>query len=514
MPSYNPNELITNPECLFGRQKDLEIIVNTIKSGTNRQVQGEKRFGKTCFLQCTKSILDGENGYISIYFDCKKLHRFKGTANFYRVLIGHIVAELTKRKLLYCEHIVKNFTILPCIDFEDTYERLIEVKDFRIESIFEEIIPYYSELFDTRFVFLLDEYEYLMTTILDNPQGFMLIRTLSDLPRIKGIKPLTYILSGSWTWIKMCTTTGSPELNNQGASILYLGAIDSDSCNSMINHYSDGYELPINNKTIFDYSGGVPYYFKKIAETIYLGDNKPCFSLLKEDFTSIVKNLEVAEKHLLLNIIKKKAGNKSLCEGLVLRGILKESSGKFSINGYFFHEYVVNYLKDENQISEILIDLVDSIFGQIEKINLNYKNKGCGNYLFEPITDEHTMRNEFRKECTNNGDFQVFVNSVYRCVFERTAEDIRGNRATLHRIPNNLKSHSFKIQIDSFRQILIHQSTSKEFRPNRNQLNRQDLYRLFLGKVSEPNNKEFYTIQRKVLENFYDYLIEIENEIM
>jgi hypothetical protein len=511
---FNPSELITKPELLFGRKRDLEILINTIKSGTNRQVQGEKRFGKTCFLHCAKSILDNQGGFVTLYLDCKKLNRFKGTANFYRLLIAFIVSELTKRNLLYCEHTIKKFTISPCLDFEDTYERLIEVKDFRIEGIFEEIIPYYSDLFDIRLVLLLDEYEYLMTTILDNPQGFMLIRTLSDLPRLKGIKPLTYILSGSWSWIKMCTVTGSPELNNQGASIIYLGAIDGESFSSMVEYYSEKNELPIKTKTLLDYSGGIPYFAKKIVETIYLGDNNPSFNLLKEDFASISKNLEPDERRLLLNLCRKKSGNKSLCENLLERGILKESSGKFSINGYFFQEYIVNNLKDETQISEILTELVENIFEQIEKINLNFKNKGLGGYLFEPVTDEHSMRKEFRKECSNNGDFQVFINSIYRCIFERTAETNKVSRAIkLHRIPMCLKTHNFIVHIDSFRQNLIHQSSSREFKPNKNQLNRQDLYKIYIGKVTEPTDREFYTIQRKILDNFTSYLYDIEIEI-
>ncbi len=509
MQSFNPNELILNPEFLFGRKRDLEIIVNTIKSGTNRQVQAEKRFGKTCFLHCAKSILDNEHGFVTIYIDCKKLNRFKGTANFYRILISLTVSELTKRKLLDCSHEIRKFKITPCSDFEDIYEQLLDVKDFRIESIFEDIIPYYSDLFDTRFVFLFDEYEYLMSTILDNPQGFMLIRTLSDLPKSKGIKPLTYIISGSWSWLKMCTLTGSPELNNQGASILYLGAIDFEDFKTMIAYCSNDSEPPLKTKALFDYSGGIPYYAKKIAETVILGGSPPDFTLLNEDFATVIKNLEHNEKLLLLNAINKKGGNKSLSESLVLRGILKENGSKFSINSYFFQEYIINNLKVENQVSEILFELVENIFEKIERINLNFRNNGHGNYLFEPITDEHTMRNQFRKECKDPNDFQVFVNSVYRCVFERTA----ANRDNLHRIPAKLKTHYFKKHIDSFRQVHIHQSTSVEFRPNKNQLNRQDLYLIYLGKVNEPTGKEFYTLQRKILDNFNNFLIDIESEI-
>jgi len=508
MQSFNSNELISDPELLFGRQKSLEILVKTIKSGTNRQIQGEKRFGKTCFLHCTKSILDKEQGFITLYFDCKKLDRFKGTVNFYRRLIASIIVEVSKKRLLDREHIIKNFKIFPSLDIDEIYETLLEVKDFIIESIFEEIIPYYSELFDVRFVFLLDEYEHLMKTILDNPQGFMLIRTLSDLPKSKGIKPLTYILSGSWSWIKMCTLTGSPELNNQGASILYLGAIDFEAFNSMINFYSNDKKFSLKTKVLYDYSGGITFYAKKIAVTIQLGGvDQLNYTLLNDDFVSIFKNLEQNEKQLLQNILNKKGVNRSLAGTLVARGILKENGANFSINGDFFQEYIAHNLKEENQASEILEKLVETIFEKIEKINLNYRNNQSGNrnYLFEPIINEHTMRNEFRKVCNDSSDFQVFVNSVYRCVFERTAE----NGKNLQRIPKHLQAHAFKKHIDSFRQIYIHQSTSIEFRPSRNQFNSQDLYNFYLGRANEPTDRQFYIIQKKILDNFESYLDEI-----
>lgn len=514
MNTFNPNELITNPKLLFGRQKELEIIVNTIKCGTNRQVQGEKRIGKTCFLHCAKSLLEGDSCFVSIYFDCKKLNRFKGTANFYRYVISVIVTEITRRKLLDCEHTLKSFRIIPSIEYEDTYERLLSLSDFRIESFLEDLIPYYSDLFDIRFVLLIDEYEYMMTTILDNPQGFMLLRALSDLPKIKGIKPLTYILSGSWPWQKVCTYTGSPELNNQGASILFLGSIDYMDFNEMYDYYTDGKEFYISPSLLYDMSGGVPFFAKKIAETVSLGENKPTSAILKEDFTAILNNLSSEEKKQIGNIISKKKINRPICERLRSRGILKENEGVYLINGVFLQEFFAQNLKDEDSSVEILDTLVNDIFLQIERINLNYKNNGRGNYLFEPITDEHSMHLQFRKICVDSNDFQVFINSVYRCIFERTAEDINGTRQTLLRMPRKLKTHEFKIHIDSFRQIFIHQSTSKEFKPKHNQLRREELNRIYLGKANEPISNDFILIQRKILINFRDFLVELEQEIV
>lgn len=507
--SFSPNEVISDPSFLHGREKDLEIIVNTIKSGTNRQVQGERRFGKTCFLNCTKSILDRDESFVTLYLDCKKLSRFKGTSNFYRFLIALVVSEVSKKKLLDCHHKIKNFSIGPNLDYEDTYEQLLDINDFRVESIFEEIIPYYSDLFDLKFVFLFDDYEYLMTTLLDNTQGFMLLRALSDLPRQKGVKPLTYIISGSWSWLKMCRLTGSPELNNQGASVLYLGSIEFLEFTNMIQNASNNLSFPIKTKTLFDYSGGVPFYAKKIIQTIELGKEMDNFTILNEEFATVINNLEPNEKQLLLSIIKKKSGNRSLSDTLVLRGLLKNNGSKFSINGYYFQEYIINNCKENNQISEILVDLVDNVFEIIEIVNQNFKNNRLGSYLFEPITDEHTMRNQFRKVCEDGDDFQVFVNSVYRCVFERTAE----HGKNLFRIPGNLKSHDFKKHIDSFRQIHIHQSSSKEFHPSSNQLKREELYKIYLGKVNEPRGIEFYSIQRKLLDNFINFLKDIENNI-
>jgi hypothetical protein len=492
---------ITN-EKIYGREELIKELLTTIKRGTNRQIQGEKRFGKTTVLKCLEKELIGK--YLAINLDCKTLTPFKGTVNFYRFLIAKIIAETENQFKLGGGYRFRSFEIESSKYYEDVYDKLLEIKDHKIQIILEQVIRDIVDITDTTIVLLLDEYEYLMTHILNEPQGFMILRNISDETNSKGIKFFTYILSGSWSWIKMCSKTGSPELNNQGASIIHIRDIEYSDFNEMVINEKLALE-EYNGEVLYQLSGGIPFYAKVISNTLHSKKGTLHHSILSSHFSTIIENLDEREKELVNLVLSEAKVDPKRCFNLESRGILKEIKGKHVINGEFLKAYLkeelhFNIVSAESEISN-LVETVFNLFEQVNKQSILKTNKE----IFESVHDENSMRRSMKICCNNQSTFESFISVLYKCFYERSNKMLR--------MPNNLRESNIKKEIDSFRQCYQHLSSSRDFRPNKNQIPLIDLMKEYLKEERLPHEGDYLQLQSGILKKMVSFLEELKREI-
>lgn len=513
MAGFKPSIKITQPELLFGRNKKgqlLDTLILNIKRGSNCQLQGEKRSGKTSVLKCLKTILEKDYPqYIVLFIDFKEIGVANNRFNVYRVLLSKLIFKLSCKNLLNDENKIKNFAIRKCNEWEDVYQNLQDVPDIKVQGILKEFILFYSEYYNIGFVLLFDEYEHLLTVSFDDPTGFMVLRNLADEGGTSDIKPLTYIIAGSKSWERLCTEIGSPELNNCGVGINFtspLKVIDfQDMWEYSLSHAGEILNEQVKDTSlIYEKSGGFPFFAKKIAESANVENGIISDVILKEDFSVMLRNLNERERHFISDLLKNKnTGNKIIGVNLVDRGICKSENAKFKINGSLWENYLKNFLIEpyDQSSKSLIIEEVEKIHIKMTKINKTYKNNRI-DYPFELIDNENELRQSMQGEI-----FSEFTSAIYKTVFERTMK----NNKKLETLPRNFRrNNDFVSVIDSLRhEFGGHLTSSSSYQPSLSQYNRTTLLVRLKGDSIEPNSKELINIQIKVLKEFNTYLEDI-----
>ena len=96
MVDFFPQERISDPSKLFGRESDLRELINATETKTQLQIIGARRFGKTTISLCLETILryDKDCRVYPLYTDVKNA-RIKGTADFYRYITAKLINRLS-----------------------------------------------------------------------------------------------------------------------------------------------------------------------------------------------------------------------------------------------------------------------------------------------------------------------------------------------------------------------------------------------------------------------------------
>ncbi len=219
--SFRPSEEVDEPGLLFGRNKQgqfLDHALTDIRMGTNFQIIGERRSGKSSALKCIvkKLLLGDKPSSIPIYLNFKSVSFLKGNANVFRYIIGKCVEAITKHGVFKDSIVCRGIAFHPTDIWENVYEPLLDIPDFRLQSLFEDFVINICNNNKIEFVLLIDEYEYLFLKSFVDPAGFFVLRDISAQRIQNGLKPLTFVIAGSMRWDRICTVCGSPELNNLG----------------------------------------------------------------------------------------------------------------------------------------------------------------------------------------------------------------------------------------------------------------------------------------------------------
>lgn len=494
--------VIEEPDFLYGRNKKggaLEILKVLVSRGTNSQIQGERRSGKTSVLKCLRSVFREEKSYLLVFVDAKEANLNKSNSSCYKLFISLLLFELSVRNYLQDSNRLNGFLVQQVESWEDAYSSLDSYPPIKLPGLLREIILFYSEYHSLSFVFLIDEIEHLMKVAFEEPTAFMAIRNLADISYADR-KPLTYVVAGTKSWEHLCTEVGSPELNNCGASITYVGPIDYPSFHEMWVNYTLRSDESFSEE-YFRMSGGMPYFAKKVFETVTAKNSQISHSILQSDFEIIFRNLSESEVTAVrYGLSGRKIASLTIFSSLVDRGILTSSGG---VNGHLFCSYIKEKIaeieagKNKSERNEMEV-LVEKVFLLIAKINKTYSaNKK--EFAFELTNNE----NEHRRWLLGTETFN-FIQAIYQILFERTGYKNR----KFARLPKIFgREHDFVRLVDCARQEFGgHDTSASTYEHREHQMSKAEMLTALTGQAIEPSSSIHPNIRRELIKRLSDYL--------
>lgn len=523
MGKFNPSSIVTDPEFLFGRKKLLDDVCEGILSGSSFFVWGERRSGKTSFLNCLNRELSDSPGVISILIDFKSLTFITRTADAYR----WISSMLLNAALCINESIelrVFDLSIYKMDTEYDYYELLKSVGDSEcVAGLLDRVIQAISNAMEVkRFVLLVDEYEHLFERTFGEANGFMYIRSLASDPKFL----FSYALSGSIHWRYLSSSIGSPELNNSITK--YLQPLKWDDFRSFYEYELSTVEAEAKKacimsqaSDIYNQSGGIPFYAKVIASGLMDGvDQEETFSVLSQYFDERYKNMLRNCGCKTLTEVKCMIDNKANQYNEFLRlGMLKKDGEQTEFNGEFWKSYIAQREIEANAgVLHLECEILKKrceIERLIGRINVNQSNV-ASEELFVRCVDDYKDYDMLSSLCLDESDFICFTGAMFKIFYERTANTIfdeqknRPIQKNRESLPRAIRSHEFMIDVGSIRHNFGGHKTSSPFWNNMNgSLNKADLLLKYLGKKLEPAPHEYLIFQSRLLEAAIGYLNQV-----
>ncbi|MCK4921317.1 MAG: hypothetical protein KAS71_09740 [Bacteroidales bacterium] len=519
MNGFRTSDIVTDPKLLFGRNKEGQalnkLIINLLR-GANLQLCGERRYGKTSTLKCLeKSLSQNYNQYIPVFLNFKNHPSIKGSANIFRFIISKCIQSLSIHKMIDDSEIFHNIELFPSTCWEDIYDRLSILKDNRVNSVFSEVVDFYSSHLGKTFILLIDEYEYLFKYSFDNPQAFFQIRSISELPPLIDKKQLQFVVAGSETWEKLGSNIGSPELNTLGAQIIFLPPLNRVDFDEMWDYLTKDMDTGIyeikKSQSVYDLSGGIPFYSKLIGNEL-LNSSDIDYTVLLPHFEVGTNKFNEQELGLLKSIlIGNSIESSSISQLLINRGYIKSKDGTFLINGSLYKKYLEDKFSNSQfvsglQHSETIKELVSKIVNKIMVINKTAKSK-VKKEVFIPTVDDQSLTIDLLTLCVDEEDMSRLTSALYKILIEKTI-----HRKKFDLLPTGFKlDHPSALIIDQARHHFgAHLTTVPTFN---SKLSKEDLLIEMTGSVNEPEKNDFIVIQIRLLEIFNNYLNDLNKFI-
>lgn len=523
MSNFNPSSIVIEPALLFGRSKLLEDVYESALNGSSFFIWGERRSGKTSFLNCLNRKLSESSCVLTALIDFKSFAFVTNTADAYRLISAMLL------KAAFIENEQHKFKVFDLQIYQmsteyDYYELLKSIGDSEcIAGLLERVIQAISSVMDVkRFVLLIDEYEHLFERIFGEANGFMYIRSLASDPKFM----FSYVLSGSIHWRYMSSSIGSPELNTSLTK--YLQPLKWDD-------FSFFYEYELSSivaeskkaivvdqaSEIYTQSGGIPFYAKVIACGLMDGiDQEEIISILNQYFDERYKNMLRNCGCKNLNEVKRMIDNKANQYNEFQKlGIIKKDDDHAEFNGDYWKSYIVQREIETNAgvlhlESEILKKRCE-IERLIGRINVNQSNV-ASEELFVRCVDDYKDYDMLSSLCLDESDFICFIGAMFKIFYERTANTIfdeqknRPIQKNRESLPRAIRSHEFMVDVGSIRHNFGGHKTSSPFWNNKNgSLNKADLLLKYLGKKLEPAPHEYLIFQSRLLEAAIGYLNQV-----
>jgi hypothetical protein len=427
---------------LFGRTQLLKNLQVDAALKQNVNIIGERRFGKTCILKTSYTILktDEVANVYPIFIDLKT-EDIHGTNEVYRYFIGKLVETLCNDRIMTDAISFGSITIYPSSDWTDISQNLETLSSSRIQSLFQKIIMWFSELLDKTILFMIDEYEYLFKVALDQPTGFMKLRALSSNTNSNGQKPFCFWLTGSSSWDELINDVpGSGEANTISAHE-YVTPLTRESFNEMWESECKCIEDDSLREILygfkefaFEKSGGVPFYGKVIGADIYKNKKAPDYTICNSVFKELTtKAMSAGHYKILKELVAspRKIANSNYRDSLLNKGIIAlKTKDIYYIPIAFLVDFIQAELNDINSKAQTLPEsytLVNRITKTIELINkqrINYKKEP----VFKAVIDGASQENSLRTPCSTIEQLADFSSALYNIYFERSKE----GRGDLH----------------------------------------------------------------------------------
>lgn len=513
---------ITNPEFLFGRESLLKQLLVDASLKGNVNVVGARRFGKTCLVKCTQTIIKADDTYsvYPVYFDFKS-EQIQGTDMSYQYMVAKLTEDLFVDGYFTEPERFGTVTITPSDDWTDIMECLRDVKGPRAAKLLERFVKFMSKYIGKTIIFIIDEYEYLFKSALDSAIAFMKLRQLSgDLDADDGFKFFAFWLVGCTTWDEFCVNhPGSGEANTiseketvKPISEYAFEKMWLHECSLIDDKQIDRISyLKENWRFAFEKSGGVPCYGKdRIGKFMYKNMELPNYTVLNDLFKELTsKAISTGEYKLLrqLSIQPQKISKSSIAlDNLLDKGlVVKKHKDIYEVAIPFLKDFIIASVNDTSAIKQpktVIEELVIDIIKLVETIN-NQRVLQKKDPLFKLVIDASTMEQNLRTPCYTSDQLVDFSSALYKYYFERTKE----TRGTfLHKkyfSPTEENGSVFAKCADLCRHIYGKAHERDEFRQRPGQFNITDMLMVLTGSTNEPyTSDEFLKIQTELLTRF------------
>lgn len=553
MNGFQPSCEVTQPDHLFGRNGPGELLDQSIMQlclGTNIQIMGERRSGKTSLLKCAIKVLQlSYPTIIPVYLNYREHHTVRGYTNAHRLLLAYIGAAINQVTFFMKESddvIFSQFTTNHSIN----YEKLIDIPDYRIDGFLSQLIHQVNQK-GFGIVLFLDEYEHLMRYTFEGREGaFFHLRDLSSMPPVGDAlpKPLTYAIAGGVSWDKLCEMIGSPELNNIGA-VFYLDPLDFLSFTKMwdqclVDSSLDIVKLVeksnISLETIFDLAGGWPFYGKVIGAHLCSSQYNETFfyDSLFQHFSVIWAKLT----HLEQEVLKQSEQAQILYDDSVVRylhrrGLLAtDTDGLFVPCGQLWAKFIRQQLmaespnlnkqvgasspSDNNSKLTIIVEDIQELITEINETSLNINHEE----MFRCSNQDVQTYKDLRDSANNAAQFSHFALSLYNLFFERTTGSVYSEKTqdkksqeslqrSLERLPKDFRrKRTFIRVVDAVRHHFGkgHLTRLDSFNTSGNGMHIEDVLQKYLGSKAHPHAPQFLELQKGILEDAVQFLRQIK----
>jgi len=505
---------ISNPEELFGRKQLLNNLLIDASLKQNINLIGARRFGKTCVLKSACTLLkQTENSTVyPVYIDAKSVN-IKGTDAVYRYMLGMLTESLYNDKVFTEPERFGNVDIVPGDDWTEIVECLESLSSSRIQSVFQRVVYFVSELIDKTILFLIDEYEYLFKYALDSAEGFMKLRAMSSDTLSNGLRPFCFWLTGTTPWDQLISEVpGSGEANTISGNEYVTPISKEDFCRMWNSECALVDDEEKKNYLIscvdfaYEKSGGVPYYGKNIIGTyIFKNATLPDYSICQGPFKELTnKALNRGEYKILkdLAVAPRKIASSNTYINLKNKGIISVKQKDISyIPIGFLNDFIKGELADQKDKVPSLPEtykIMKSITDTIELINKqrsNYKKK----VVFQPVLDSSSLENDLRTPCYTKEQLSDFASALYKYYYER----LKVSRDEF----GNFLYGKFGKCVDTARHSLGGGHEMDLFETSKGQFSYADMLLEIMGSANElSSSQEYYKFQIEMLKRFKDTL--------
>lgn len=503
---------ISDVSQLYGRKRQIEILLSCAKRRGNAGIIGARRFGKTCLLKSMEAYLMShpEISAYPLYFDVKtQTSSHKNTSEVYRSMAAKLASKMCSDNIIPVGELkISRRCILDVsTDTLDMMEQMTKwSKEYQKQALFSlsDIVGKSGKYV----LLMLDEIDYLLMEAFESPADFFRIRGAATDPECN----LKFWVAGIAPWKEMCTGVGSPQLNC-GLESVTLNPLSKEDSSLLWKHECSLIkEEQIRNalldldEEVFHKTGGVPYYVKAIGSHILNTHvySLPTYQVLRDHLSQLVDNrfMSEIEKSTLYALSE---GGKTYKDsipdaisGLVSKGLVNQNGDTYSIGIGYLVDYIKSCKKDEDSINvededrQELNSLVDEIIRLRIDVNRAYK----GSEPFVASVEDPREFNVLKIMCHDDSTMAAFSSSIYKLYYEGSDKG--------KKLPEHFQFSDFNNMVRALRHMFNHREC--ELPPN---MNEERLLRIVNNGVRPYKSEDFRHMQDIMLKSYHEELLRI-----
>lgn len=444
MEPFNLN-VIKDVESLWGRKRVISALMDCAERRENAGIIGSRRFGKTSVLKSMEIFLaKSKTKAYPLYFEAKHEGIVKNTDNVYSRITAILASKMCKDGLLEEKEykIGRNTNVYFSNDKIDIYDQLVK---FGSERQRESLLTM-SKVLAKRGHYLLllfDEIEYLFLNSLSKPSDFSRIRTWASTG-----EPIKFWIAGTASWDDITTGVGSSEFNG-GLDKIALEPFEYEDfsllwyqeCN-LIEDVEKKEALLNLAREVYEASGGIPFYVKKIGKELLRMDKPiklPPYTILREYFVEVMDNqfLKENERRFLISLADSPIVFDEIVPDEVIKlkekGLVVEKDNSYIIPIKFLCDYILSTtieLKDDSRNSKLSDEIpiiADEILRLRDNINKVWSKHELWRTLrtdsrwyppFEASTEDYKEIDALREVSNNPNKYGAFAGALHRLYYE------------------------------------------------------------------------------------------------